>query len=42
MVGDSESEAFWKEFLRSLRERGLSGRLVVTTSTPDWSRRSAR
>ncbi|GAA3491738.1 hypothetical protein GCM10018987_58210 [Streptomyces cremeus] len=30
-VGDSESEAFWKEFLRSLRERGLSGvRLVVT------------
>ncbi|MFI6543139.1 IS256 family transposase [Streptomyces prunicolor] len=31
MVGDSESEVFWKEFLRSLRERGLSGvRLVVT------------
>jgi len=31
MVGDSESEAFRKEFLRSLRERGLSGvRLVVT------------
>lgn len=31
MVGDSESEAFWKEFLCSLRERGLSGvRLVVT------------
>jgi putative transposase len=30
-VGDSESETFWKEFLRSLRERGLSGvRLVVT------------
>ncbi|MDQ0605189.1 putative transposase [Streptomyces canus] len=30
-VGDSESEVFWKEFLRSLRERGLSGvRLVVT------------
>lgn len=25
MAGDSESEAFWKEFLRSLRERGLSG-----------------
>lgn len=22
MVGDGESEAFWKEFLRSLRERG--------------------
>ncbi|MFD8719095.1 transposase [Streptomyces sp. NPDC059629] len=32
LVGrDSGSEAFWKEFLRSLRERGLSGvRLVVT------------
>ena len=30
MVGDSESEAFWSEFLRSLRERGLSGvRLVI-------------
>ncbi|GGN39154.1 hypothetical protein GCM10011578_085360 [Streptomyces fuscichromogenes] len=30
MVGDSESETFWKEFLRSLRERGLSGvRLVA-------------
>ncbi|MEY9988411.1 putative transposase [Streptomyces sp. V4I8] len=29
-VGDSESEAFWSEFLRSLRERGLSGvRLVI-------------
>ncbi|MBC9719773.1 transposase, partial [Streptomyces sp. TRM66268-LWL] len=31
MAGDSESEAFWKEFLRSLRERGLSRvRLVIT------------
>jgi putative transposase len=30
MVGDSESEVFWSEFLRSLRERGLSGvRLVI-------------
>ncbi|MEU3353071.1 IS256 family transposase [Streptomyces sp. NPDC037389] len=30
MVGDSETEAFWTEFLRSLRERGLSGvRLVI-------------
>ncbi len=30
MVGDSETEAFWTEFLRSLRERGLSGvRLVL-------------
>jgi putative transposase len=31
MVGDSESEAFWKEFLRSLRERGLSGVCLVVT-----------
>ncbi|AKA01198.1 transposase [Streptomyces noursei ZPM] len=30
MVGDSETEAFWSEFLRSLRERGLTGvRLVI-------------
>ncbi|MFI7143262.1 IS256 family transposase [Streptomyces massasporeus] len=30
MVGDSETEAFWSEFLRSLRERGLNGvRLVI-------------
>ncbi|WP_432199138.1 IS256 family transposase [Streptomyces sp. bgisy027] len=30
MVGDSESEVFWSEFLRSLRERGLAGvRLVI-------------
>ncbi|MEZ0095760.1 IS256 family transposase [Streptacidiphilus sp. EB129] len=30
MVGDSESEVFWGEFLRSLRERGLAGvRLVI-------------
>ena len=30
-VGDTESEAFWTEFLRSLRARGLSGvRLVVS------------
>ncbi|MER6693572.1 IS256 family transposase, partial [Streptomyces minutiscleroticus] len=30
MVGDSESEPFWTEFLRSLRARGLSGvRLVI-------------
>jgi putative transposase len=25
MVGDNESEVFWSEFLRSLRERGLNG-----------------
>lgn len=30
-VGDSETEAFWGEFLRSLRERGLAGvQLVVS------------
>ncbi|MBV6700466.1 IS256 family transposase, partial [Kitasatospora aureofaciens] len=30
MVGDSETEMFWTEFLRSLRERGLAGvRLVI-------------
>ncbi len=30
-VGDSEDEAFWAEFLRSLRSRGLSGvRLVIS------------
>ena len=30
-VGDSETEVFWTEFLRSLRERGLSGvQLVIS------------
>jgi putative transposase len=30
-VGDSESETFWSEFVRSLRHRGLSGvRLVIS------------
>ena len=30
-VGESETETFWREFLRSLRSRGLSGvRLVVS------------
>ena len=30
-VGDTENEAFWTEFLRSLRSRGLSGvRLVIS------------
>jgi putative transposase len=30
MVGDSETEVFWTQFLRHLRERGLSGvRLVI-------------
>ena len=31
MVGDSETEAFWAEFMRSLRARGLSGvKLVIS------------
>lgn len=30
-VGDSETEAFWTEFLRSLRDRGLTGvQLVIS------------
>jgi putative transposase len=30
-IGDSEDEAFWREFLRSLKRRGLAGvRLVVS------------
>lgn len=29
-IGDSEDETFWTKFLRSLKERGLSGvRLVI-------------
>lgn len=33
MVGDSETEAFWSTFLRSLRDRGLTGvRLVISDS----------
>ncbi len=33
MVGDSETEAFWAQFRRHLRERGLSGvRLVISDS----------
>jgi putative transposase len=33
MVGDSETEVFWTAFLRSLRERGLTGvRLVISDS----------
>ena len=32
-VGDSETEVFWTEFLRSLRERGLDGvQLVISDS----------
>ncbi|KJK53605.1 IS256 family transposase, partial [Saccharothrix sp. ST-888] len=29
MVGDSETEVFWTQFLRSLRERGLAGARLV-------------
>lgn len=30
-VGDSEDETFWTRFLRSLKDRGLSGvRLVIS------------
>jgi putative transposase len=30
-VGEAETEAFWREFLRSLRERGLDGvRLCIS------------
>ncbi len=33
-VGDSETEAFWTEFLRSLRDRSLGGvQLVISDST---------
>src|SRR5262249_17835385 len=35
-VGDTETEAFWAEFFRSLRARGLAGRgwSSPTTTTP--------
>lgn len=37
-VGDSETEAFWSEFLRSLRERGLAGvQLVISITTADYA-----
>lgn len=43
MVGDSESEASWTAFLRSLRERDLSGvRLVVSDSHSGLVKPSAR
>ncbi len=33
-VGDSETEAFWTEFLRGLRDRGLGGvQLVISDAT---------
>ena len=30
-VGDSENEVFWTGFLRSLKDRGLSGVVLVTS-----------
>jgi putative transposase len=34
-VGDSETQAFWTEFLRSLRDRGLTGvQLVIERQPP--------
>ena len=30
-VGDSEDEAFWTDFVRSLRRRGLTGVLLVVS-----------
>ena len=33
-VGEAETEAFWREFLRSLRARGLDGRAPVRLGLP--------
>jgi putative transposase len=48
-VGEAETEAFWREFLRSLVARGLAGvQLAISeatrarTSTTRWARSSAR
>jgi transposase-like protein len=42
-VGECETEAFWRSFLRSLVERGLQGvQLVVSDATPASRRRSRR
>jgi putative transposase len=32
-VGDSETEAFWADFLRGLRERGLGGEQLVISDS---------
>lgn len=43
MVGDSESGAFWATFLRSLRDRGLTGvRLAISDSHSGLAKPSAR
>jgi transposase-like protein len=37
-VGDSESEPFWREFLASLKQRGLTGvRAGWWSVTPMWA-----
>ena len=42
-VGDSENEAFWTEFLRSLKARGLDGvRLVISDAHAGLKPRSVR
>jgi putative transposase len=44
-VGEIESEAFWREFLRSLKRRGLDGggcqsfRVSALSSVGGWSGR---
>src|SRR3546814_15890218 len=42
-VGDSEDEVFWTAFLRTLRDRGLSGvRLVISDAHPGLKAAIAR
>ncbi len=38
-IGDSEDEVFWRGFLRTLRERGLSGVRLVISDQHRWSGR---
>jgi transposase-like protein len=35
-VGEAETEAFWREFLRSLVARGLVGELAISGAHPGW------
>jgi putative transposase len=41
-VGDSEAETFWAEFLRSLRNRGLSGVRLVVSDAHDGLTKAVR
>ena len=41
-VGDSEDEAFWTEFLRSLRRRGLGGVRLVISDAHEGLKAAAR